>query len=46
MIALAFVLIALGWLGLYSGFTNRNPRDELVAAFGGRHSAPGESEKA
>lgn len=39
MIVVAFVLLALGWLLEYCGFTNTDPRDELTAAFNGGHSA-------
>lgn len=40
MIAVALIGIALGYLGIYSGITNRDPRNELVANFHGGHSDP------
>jgi hypothetical protein len=42
MIAAAYLLLALGWLGLYAGFTDTDPRSEIVAAIGsGRHAQRG-----
>lgn len=36
MLLLALILLALGGVLVWSGFTGRDPREELRAAFGGR----------